>query len=274
MRIICWLLMVSTFPVPLFAAQTRAASLTDPVAEAQALFYNGHYEAAAALTRTLSTEDDALAVYELRTSAILFQLRRAIGEPKDKEKAFKQCAACPALMTAFTAELTLGKEAARAVLKTSPKDENALFYLGKLNLNYVWLVLGTLGKRTGWNEYWEARRSLDAVLLDHPNHLRARVARAWIDYIVDTRMPFGTEWLLGGGDKKRALAVMREAADAQGEFYDSVEALFGLWDMQIREKNFTAALVTAQRLTALFPANAEVTKFIVARSPAISPKRN
>jgi hypothetical protein len=31
--------------------------------------------------------------------------------------------------------------------------------------------------------------------------LRARVARAWIDYIVDTRMPLGTRWLLGGGNK-------------------------------------------------------------------------
>ena len=152
MRMICWLLLVSTFPAPFSAAQTRTESLTGPLAEAQALFYNGQYAAAAALTRTLSAEGDPLAVYELRTSAILFQLRRAIGEPKDKEKAFKQCAACPALMTAFTAELTLGKEAARAVLKTAPKDENALFYLGKLNLNYVWLVLGTLGKRAGWNE--------------------------------------------------------------------------------------------------------------------------
>ena len=63
-----------------------------------------------------------------------------------------------------------------------------------------------------------------------------RTARAWIDYIVDTRMPWGTEWMLGGGNRKKALAVMREAAVDSDDFYDTAEALFGLWDMQVREK--------------------------------------
>ncbi len=242
----------------------------DSLADAQALFYNGHYELAAALTRTLSSEDGELAIYELRTSALLFQIRRAIGEPKDKDKAFKQCVPCPALMNEFMADLGLGQAAARAVLKVTPRDETALFFLGKLDLNYVWLVLGTLGRRTGWNEYWEARHSLDAVLADHPRHLRARVARAWIDYIVDTRTPWGTGWILGGGNKKKALAAMHEAADSRDDFYATAEALFGLWDMQVREKNFSAALVTAGRLTAIFPRNLEVRKFIDAHGPAIA----
>ena len=238
------------------------------LAEAQALFYNGQYAAAAELTETLSLEDGMLAVHELRTSALLFQIRRAIGEPRDKNKAFKECVPCPALMAAFMEELGEGQAAARAILRERPKDEAALFFLGKLDLNYVWLVLGTLGRRTGWNEYWEARHSLDAVLVESPQHLRAAVARAWIDYIVDTKMPWGTGWVLGGGNRKRALAVMQQAANGGDDFYANAEALFGLWDMQVREKNFNAAMVPARRLAELFPENPEIARFIAVRSDA------
>jgi tetratricopeptide (TPR) repeat protein len=232
---------------------------------AQALFYNGQYAEAAELSQTLSPEDGALAVYEFRTTAILFQLRRAIGEPSDKEKAFKACAPCPGLMSAFMQDFSTGRAAAREVLTQNPNDPVALFFLGKLDLNYVWLVLGTLGRKTGWNEYWEARHSLDSVLVLRPDYLRARVARAWIDYIVDTRMPWGTGWVLGGGNKKKALAVMRDAADTQDDFYASAEALFGLWDMQVREKNYKAALEPALRLAEMFPKNPEVARFIATR---------
>ncbi len=51
---------------------------------------------------------------------------------------------------------------------------------------------GRSAEKTGWDEYWEARRSLDFVVRRQPQHVRALVARAWIDYIVDTRMPWGT----------------------------------------------------------------------------------
>lgn len=71
--------------------------------------------------------------------------------------------------------------------------------------------------RTGWTEHRQARRSLEATLKLQPDHLRARVARARIDYIVDTKMPWGTGWVLGGGNKKRAMTVMREAAVALGD---------------------------------------------------------
>lgn len=261
MRVTWWLVAVLSLTI---GAQASA----DTLADAQALFYNGHYESAAAATRALDAQGD-LAIYELRTSAVLFQIRRAIGDPKDKDKAFKQCVPCPALMSEFMADLAAGQAAAREVLKAQPKDETALFFLGKLDLNYVWLVLGTLGRKTGWNEYWEARRSLDAVLEARPDHLRARVARAWIDYIVDTRMPWGMGWMLGGGNKKKALAVMHDAADSDDDFYDTAEAIFGLWDMQVREKNFPGALVTARRLSEIFPRNPEVTKFIDTHAPVV-----
>lgn len=247
------------------AAGAPAAS-TPGLDAAQELFYNGNYAEAAEMARTLSPDESDLAVRELRTAAILFQIRRALGEPKDKDKALKACVPCAGLLTAFNEELAAGQAAARKAVAEHPKDAKALFFLGKIDLNYVWLVLGTLGRRTGWNEYWEARRSLDAALELQPDLRRARVARAWIDYIVDTRMPWGTGWLLGGGNKKKALAVMRQASESGDDYYAYAEALFGLWDMQVREKRTEEALESARRLAVMFPNNPEVARFIAAGS--------
>jgi len=190
-----------------------------------------------------------------------------IGEPADKETALKQCDRCAALITAFQHDTADGLTEARAQLKADPRDDNAQFMLGKLDLNHVWLYLGTLGRRTGWNEYWEARHSLDAVIERNPRHMRARLARSWIDYIVDTRMSWGTKWILGGGNKKKALATMSDAAKTTGDFYTSAEARFALWDVQVREKNVTGALATAQSLTVDFPRNSELTRFIESQGP-------
>jgi tetratricopeptide (TPR) repeat protein len=229
---------------------------------AQELFYSGRYAEAAEIARSLSTDADRLAVYELRTSALLFQLRRALDGKSDKDRAFAACEGCAQLLKTFNEDFAEGQRAARAALRERPKDPDTLFFLGKLNLNYVWLMLGTLGKKTGWNEYWEARHSLDAALAIRPEFRRARVARAWIDYIVDTRMPWGTGWLLGGGNKKKAMAVMRETAVEGGDYYAHAEALFGLWDMQVREKRREEALETAKRIVDMFPNNQEVARFV------------
>lgn len=251
----------------LAAVSARSAHAESPVPAvsldtAQDLFYNGHFAEAAGVSRALNEEEPSLAVYELRTSALLFQIRRAVGDRPDKSKAFKTCAACPPLVEEFTHETSAGQAAARAVLRDNPNDASALFYLGKLNLNYLWLVLETMGRRTGWNEYWEARHSLDAALAQRPDFQRARVARAWIDYVVDTRMPWGTGWLLGGGNKKKALRVMRDAAASDGDFYAHAEALFGLWEMQVREKDIQSAVDSARQLAVMFPNNPEVARFV------------
>lgn len=256
-----WLVLLAV-PGLGFASPADTPSMDD----VQQLFYNGRYAEATERARTLPVDDEQLAVYEVRTTALLFQVRRAIGEPENREQALKACGACPALLDEFAREFEAGRAAARGVLRERPRDPAALFFLGKLDLNFVWLHLGTLGKRTGWNEYWEARHSLDAALVEQPGFLRARVARAWIDYIVDTKMPWGTGWLLGGGNKKRALTVMQEAAQQTDDFYAHAEALFGLWDMQVREKQGSAALQSAQRLAALFPENPEVARFVKARA--------
>ena len=106
---------------------------------------------------------------------------------------------------------------------------------------------------------------LDAVLKANPSHVRARVARAWIDYIVDTRMPWGTRWLLGGGNRKQALADVREAAQVDADFFTHAEAEFALWDMQVRERAMPQAIEAARRLARDFPENPELAAFLEAR---------
>jgi hypothetical protein len=251
-----------------WASPAESPSLDD----AQRTFYNGRYADAAAMTAELCTSEvEALVACELRTSALLFQLRRALGESPDKETAFTTCDRCAELLSAFVADTRRGQAIARARLKVQPEDEKTLFFLGKLNLNYVWLHLGTLGRKTGWDEYWEARRSLDKVLKQNPHHVRAKVARAWIDYIVDTKMPRGTRWLLGGGNKQRGLRAVREAASADADLFVRAEAVFALWDMQVRERRMAEALATAGMLAHDFPANPELRKFLDAHAQTVLP---
>ncbi len=233
------------------------------LADAQSLFYNAHYEAAAALTLARRAPDTPdLANDELRASALLFQLRALIEDQGDKSEALKHCATCADVIAEFLAEIHRGQDRARATLRSNPDDDETLFFLGKMDLNYVWLQLGLLGRKTGWDEYWEARRSLDAVLRHNPRHVRARIARAWIDYIVNTKMPWGTRWLLGGGDKKQALADVRETASMDADFFMHAEAEFALWDMCVREHNLTQAVEVARRLARDFPDNQEVAAFL------------
>jgi hypothetical protein len=252
--------------VVVMAAMTVAvgqANSSVALDEAHRLFYSGQFEAAASLALDVRTQHpDSLAASELRTSALHFQMRRALGEPKNRETAWKECETCQAVMPVFMAELAAGQAAARARLQKNPADEEALFFLGKLDLNYIWLQLGTVGRKTGWSEYWEARKSLDAVLKTNPGHVRARVARAWIDYIVDTKLPRGTRWMLGGGNKKKGLQTIQQAAESATEPFVQAEAKFGLWDIQVRERQMEEAVVTARALARDFPDNAELAKFL------------
>jgi hypothetical protein len=233
------------------------------LAEVQRLFYSGDYQAASALALSIrSAHPDDLDSYEIRASALHFEIKRDLKDAAGKTIPFKQCQPCPALLKEFLDETAKGQALARARLKADPQDDKAEFFLGKLDLNYVWLYLGTVGRRTGWNEYWEARRSLDAVLKRNPTHVRARTARAWMEYIVDTKTTFATRWLLGGGSKKRALAWVREASAAESDFYGHTEAEFALWEMLVRERNIPDAVVVARRLAKDFPENKELIAFL------------
>lgn len=238
--------------------------------DARHAFYNARYADAADMAlESRSAVADNLAGYELRTSALLFQLKRLLGDDKGERRRVETCAVCPALLSAFQADIEAAQALARARLAADPTDETAQFFLGKIDLNYLWLNLGPLGRRTGWSEYREARRSLDQVLERNPGHLRARVAGAWVEYIVDTRIPWGTKWLFGGGDRRRAVAEMQAAAAADTtDFYALAEARFGLWEMLVREQDLEAAAEVARRLAVDFPENPEIARFLAAHGTA------
>jgi len=264
--------MIRSFLVALALAVPASAHANgNPLDAVHRLFYNARYEEAAALALALrATGPHDMANDEARTTALLFVLRGLLkGQDShngdNKAEALKKCDKCPEVLAAFNADLHHGQAIGRALLKTNPKDETALFYLGKLDLNYVWLQLGLLGKKTGWDEYWEARRSLDELLKVNPRHVRGRVARGWIDFIVNTRMPWGTRWVLGGGNKKKGLAAVREAAAMDTDTYSRAEAEFALWDMLLRDKQVPAATEVARRLAVAFPENSEVAAFLAAR---------
>lgn len=273
--IACAVLAGASIP-PVFAGRASQAvpvppSARRPLDDAQRLFYNAHYEEAAALAESLRPSGGQdLANDEVRTTALLFVLRGLLNGQDahngDKIEALKACLRCPEVLATFEADLHHGQEMARAALKGNPSDETALFYLGKLDLNYVWLQLGLLGKRTGWDEYWEARKSLDAVLKANPKHVRARVSRGWIDFIVNTRMPWGTRWVLGGGNKKKGLAAVREGAEMATDPFSHAEAEFALWDMLLRDKNVAEATEVAKRIAQAFPENTEVAGFLRTRT--------
>jgi hypothetical protein len=253
------------------AQPTLDGDPAESLALAQDAFYNARYEEAATFAleqRTTQPED--LAAYELRTSAILFQLKRLLGDDKRRVQKVDACATCQPLLQAFADDISAAQALARSRLRAEPDDVAARFYLGKLNLNHVWLHLGPLGRRTGWKEYREARASLDTVLAAQPEHIRALVARAWIDYIVATRMPWGTKWLFGGGSRTRALDSVRKAVVADGDFYARVEARFALWEMLVREDDMDGAAVVARELAVDFPDNAELMRFVAAREAGAS----
>jgi hypothetical protein len=242
------------------------------LADAQISFYNARYAVAAAQTLELPAADqDDPAICELRASAWLFQLKSLIGDRSDRSAALAACVTCPELVGAFFRDTVRGQTLARARLMSNASDEAALFFLGKIDLNYLWLQLGLLGHRTGWYEFHEARRSLDAVLEHNRLHVRARVARAWIDYIVDTSMPRGTKWLLGGGNKNHALLAVRQAASTEADFFSHAEAAFSLWDMQVREGHTGEAVQLARELARVFPENRQLAIFIEDHEPGRLP---
>ena len=259
-------MLAATAPAAANAAGPPQARFED----AQRLFYSGGYDAAAAAMAEPCQGGDAAAC-ELRAAALLFRIKRELGTPPDSKRPWAECATCPGLLANFKETNQRGRELTRVALLSRPEDEELLFLRSKLALNHVWLELGVLGHKTGWGEYWEARKTLDKLLQKNPAHPRARVSRAWIDYIVDTSMPRGTKWLLGGGNRKRGLTTVHDVAAGHASFFDLAEARFALWDMQVRERKIPEALLTARGLARDFPYNQELHRFIARHSGGSPP---
>ena len=125
---------VFTVAALLAIASTAGATEHPTLDEAQHLFYNGRYADAAELAQRLQFIDiQNLGAYELRTSALHFQLRDALGDrpDKDKEKALKQCASCPELLKAFLSDTTRGQEIARSGMSGNTKVPKLHFEVRK-----------------------------------------------------------------------------------------------------------------------------------------------
>src|ERR1700746_1879831 len=124
--------MISLVYVALMALHSSQA-----LSDAQRLFYNGRYEAAAEMTgEPRARQPLNLAALELRSSTLLFQLKASLGDRRDKDAAFESCVRCPGLMAAFLANTADGQKMARERLAANPGDEAARYLLGKLDLNY------------------------------------------------------------------------------------------------------------------------------------------
>jgi hypothetical protein len=254
---------------PLWAALAPVSRPQAPspsgLTEAQRLFYSGKYKEAAAVVAPLRLSDvpaNALAAYELHSSALHFQIRDLLGEGKDRQKALRACGPCAGLLRELEADVVTGRATAATRLAVAPNDVQARYYQAKLMLNRLWLQNGTLGRRTGLGDYRAARADLDRVLQRVPGHIRARVARAWIDYFVDSRVPWGFKWVFGGGDRKKAITALQAAEAEASDPFDKAEAGFGLWNALVREQRTADARVVAERLYTTFPDNGELKKFL------------
>jgi hypothetical protein len=129
------------------------------------------------------------------------------------------------LLTAFLSNTSQGQAIARGRLRINPTDGDALFS-GEAQLICVWLHVETLGRKTGWS-VWEAgdRWTPFSKTIHSTAEL---VLRAWIDYIVDTKM--ARHALAARRRQQEARSSGREAASAESEFFVRVEAEFALWE--------------------------------------------
>jgi hypothetical protein len=116
---------------------------------AQRFFYNADYDKAAALTRALrGARLDNLEACELRTSQPALSDREGVRRNRRARRGdcLEPMRRLSWTDVRFLAETARGQAFAREKRKTDPEDEATLFFLGKVDLNYLWLQLGTLGR--------------------------------------------------------------------------------------------------------------------------------
>ena len=138
-----------------------------------------------------------------------------------------------------------------------------MFFLGKLDLNYVWLQLGTIGRKTGWSEFLGSAEVARQRAQTEPG-ARTRASRPRLDRL-HRRHQAATRHQMDAGRRNQEEGPSDGAAGgAVSRFQPFVqaEAMFGLWDMQVRERNMADAVVTARALAEDFPDNQELAKFL------------
>ena len=228
---------------------------------AKEAFYNERYAEADALALKargiLPREPES---YELRTTVLLFRLKRELGVngQKANRAGISHCAACPGLLVAFEEDLRAGIREAERLRGDIRHRNRADFFLAKLRLNRIWLNLQVLDQKRGLGDYRDARHRLQEILAREPDHIRAVTAFAWIDYIVGDRN-YVFRKLLGGGDKDRAMASLYRALvlceeGGRNEF-DCAEARFGLLEILKSEGRTGEERILAKKLFQRFPGN-------------------
>lgn len=153
----------------------------EKIEEAKERFYHEKYEEAERFVLEARTIEPAYPEsYELRTTIILFRLKRVTGIYGDRQGNVKEtkeilasCPVCPELLRQFENDSAEGIRLARQILVNRPDDERAMFLLAKMDLNKLWLNLQVLDKMERWREYREARKLLGMVLAQNPHHVRA-----------------------------------------------------------------------------------------------------
>jgi hypothetical protein len=106
------------------ATQLGAATID----EAQRLFYTALFQESAAAAKAITeSEPENLAAWEVRTSALHFQLRRLLGEPKDRKAAMAKCAECRAVLATFLDDVNRGRAAARERIAKAPRRRGGPF---------------------------------------------------------------------------------------------------------------------------------------------------
>jgi hypothetical protein len=114
--------------VAMLASTSSAYGNSPSMDDAQRAFFNARYEAASDLALTLQGSDaGSLEAFEVRTSALHFLLRDALGNDVDKARAFKQCSTCAALLAAFLSDTAKGQaDCSRAARRRPSRHERTV----------------------------------------------------------------------------------------------------------------------------------------------------
>ena len=137
-----------------------------------------------------------------------------------------------------------------------------MYYLAKIDLNYLWMQFSTLGHRTGWDEYWEAKRP-DRGRAHEATHPPPGTGGPGVDGL--HRGHAGALGHTVGDGRREPGPRAQDPAQCRsraGDFYAKVEADFALWEMLAREGKRDEALPIAQGLLVKFPENEDLSKFV------------
>ena len=173
------------------------------------------------------------------------------------------CKACPPLLEVFSAaEFKRGREAARQKLAEAPNDEEAMYYLAKIDTSYLFLQLSTVGSAPGGDAVLGSETAAREGAGEEPES-PACAGGSRLDgrHVVGTRVPWGTRWCHGPCDFGLRDMCAKPPPET-GDFYSERGGrLRAVGDVDAR-RQADQAVPVARELLARFPDNEELSKFI------------